>query len=119
MKKIVIFINSMRKPGGIERVVSNLLKEWSKIYDVILITKDDFDNSFYEIPLGVKCYKLGIPLELNMCNKRQRIKDVAVNYFKSIGELRKILRKINFDYIYTTTPLNSLEVYMADHNISK
>lgn len=119
MKKIVIFINSMRKPGGIERVVSNLLKEWSKIYDVILITKDDYDNSFYEIPLGVKCYKLGIPLELNMCNKRQRIKDVAVNYFKSIGELRKILRKINFDYIYTTTPLNSLEVYMADHNISK
>lgn len=35
-KKIVVYINTMNASGGIERVVSNLLENWSKTDEVIL-----------------------------------------------------------------------------------
>ena len=50
MKKLIVFINSMSAPGGIERVVSNLLDIWKDKYEITLLVKDDVNNSFYQIP---------------------------------------------------------------------
>ena len=113
MKKIIVFINSMSAPGGIERVVSNLLKEWVKEYHIILLVKDDENDSFYEIPDQVKRISIHQPLLLNMHDRKQRIGAVFQNMIKSHGKLSSFLKHTSYDFIYTTTPLNSLEVYWA------
>lgn len=109
----------MKNAGGIERVVSNLLIEWSKNYNLYLIVKDDANNSFYYIPNNVKRISINSPLTLNMKNRLQRIFAVLINQARSIKALRKCLNSIDFDYIYTTTPLNSYEVHKANKNLDK
>lgn len=114
MKNIIIFINSMSAPGGIERVVSNLLKIWSNKYQITLLVKDDANASFYEIPETVERASLNEPLFLDMKNRKQRIAAIWTNTKKSHKKLKSFLKSREYDYIYTTTPLNSLEVYMAN-----
>lgn len=114
MKKIIIFINSMSAPGGIERVVSNLLKIWSDKYQITLLVKDDANNSFYEIPESVERVSLNEPLILDMKDRKQRVTAVWSNAIKSHRKLKSYLKEKEYDYIYTTTPLNSLEVYFAN-----
>lgn len=114
MERILIYLNSMSNSGGIERVVANLSKELVKDYEVCLLTKDSSGNSFYCIPKEVKRYTLEIPLELNMWDRYQRIRAVGINFYRSICRLRKFFKRYQFDYIYTTTPLNSLEVSITD-----
>ena len=114
MKKIIVFINSMSAPGGIERVVSNLLAVWKDKYELTLLVKDDANDSFYEIPAGVKRASLNEPLALDMKDRLQRIRAVYGNAVKSHSKLKRFLKEHDYDYIYTTTSLNALEVYMAD-----
>ena len=114
MKTIVIFYNSMAGSGGIERVISNLMFAWKESYHIILLTKDDSKNSFYRIPDEVKCFSIEEPLNLNMKDRKQRIKEVFGNTWRSHKKLNRVLANIKFDYIYTATPLNSLEVYLAN-----
>lgn len=116
MKNIIIFINSMSAPGGIERVVSNLLKVWSEKYKITLLVKDDANDSFYKIPKNVERVSLYEPLVLNMKDRKQRITAVWSNALKSHKKLKSYLKRREYDYIYTTTPLNSLEVYLANRN---
>lgn len=116
MKNIIIFINSMSAPGGIERVVSNLLKIWSNKYRITLLVKDDARASFYEIPENVERVSLNEPLLLDMKDRKQRITAVWSNALKSHNKLKNYLKRKEYDYIYTTTPLNSLEVYLANRN---
>jgi glycosyltransferase involved in cell wall biosynthesis len=118
MKKrvIVIYLAGMNPSGGKERVVSNLLKEWHEIYDVILITKDS-GNSFYEIPSDIKRISLNTPFLSSMKNNRfVRIVSTCLNIFISIFKLRRVLSNLHFDYIYVTTPLNALETYYSIKN---
>jgi glycosyltransferase involved in cell wall biosynthesis len=118
MKTIIVFINSMNAPGGIERVVSNLLKEWVKQYHIILLVKDDEQTSFYKIPDLVQRKSINEPLILDMCNRKKRIKEVFWNTLRSHRKLTKYLKHVHYDYIYTTTPLNSLEVFWANPKAS-
>ncbi len=117
-KRIVVYINTMNASGGIERVVSNLLVEWCQIYDVTLLVKDNME-SFYSIPETVKMMSIDEPLVLNMHNRISRIRTVASNTIKVIKKLKKFLKETEFDYLYTVTPLNSLEFYLASRKIMK
>ena len=116
MKTIVIFIKSMAAPGGIERVISNLIDVWHKKYHIVLLVKDKEKKSFYNLPADIDCISIEEPLRLNMNSRGQRVVAVASNLLKSHVKLKKVLRNINFDYIYTTTSMNGLEVYLANPN---
>lgn len=115
-KVIVVYLTGMNPSGGKERVVSNLLKEWHKIYDVILITKDS-GNSFYEIPSDIKSIALNTPFLSSMFNMKNnrfvRIVSTYLNLFSSIFKLRKVISRLDFDYIYVTSPLNAFETYYS------
>ncbi len=117
MKSILVYYNNMNAPGGIERVISNLLKEWVKEYRVILLTKNGVMDTYYRIPKEVKRYSLNNPLVLNMNSRTQRVFATALNMMSSIHQLRRFLKKIKTDYIYTATPVNSLEIYLASSPI--
>jgi len=87
---------------------------WKKFYHIILLTKDNSKNSFYKIPDEVKRFSIEEPLDLDMKNRKQRIKEVFGNTWRSHKKLKRVLANIKFEYIYTATPLNSLEVYLAN-----
>ena len=119
MKKILIYINSLNASGGIERVVSNLTYEWVKKYEVILLTKDD-GIAYYDIPDSIKKVSLNIPLKLDMNNKAQRIKMIINSFLATNKLLKNAVEDIEPDYIYTTNPMNALEItYSLKHTKSK
>lgn len=111
MKKILIYVNSMAPAGGIERVVANLSNEWSKNYEIIIVTKDN-NKSFYKLNEDIKIRNLNIPLTLNMKNRISRMVSIGKNLISTQLILRKAIKEEGADYIYTTSPLNSLEVSM-------
>ncbi|WJV19352.1 glycosyltransferase family 4 protein [Rossellomorea marisflavi] len=112
-KVIVVYLTGMQPSGGKERVVSNLLKEWYKNYEIILITKDS-GNSFYEIPSDIKKITLNTPFLTSMKKNRfSRIISTYLNLFFSIYKLKKTLSRLDFDYIYVTSPLNAFETFYA------
>lgn len=119
MKSIIVYINSMSNAGGIERVISNLLFEWSKKYKVYLLVKDDTASSFYDLPDNIIKLSINTPIKMDMNSRIRRILAVIKNISKSIRELKKCLLSIDFDYIYTTTPLNSFEVLLANRKYLK
>ena len=92
---------------------------WKEKYCITILVKDDVKNSFYKIPECVNCDSLNVPLVLDMKNRRQRIKAVCRNTINSHVKLKQYLHSHKFDYIYTTTPLNSLEVYLANSSCAK
>ena len=114
MKTIVIYIKSMAAAGGIERVISNLIGVWHEKYHIILLVKDKEKKSFYPLPNDIEYITIDEPLVLNMNNRCQRIFAMINNIIKSYSKLKKLLRTIEFDYIYTTTSVNALEVYLAN-----
>ena len=118
MKKIIVYVDSMKPAGGKERVVANLIREWINSYEIVLITKDE-GESFYLLPNVVRKVSLGLPMRLNMKNRFQRILSVFCSFFKCKKSLKKVLDGMQFDYIYTTTPLNSLEAYTLGRLIRK
>ncbi|MBE5861852.1 MAG: glycosyltransferase family 4 protein [Lachnospiraceae bacterium] len=114
MKTIIVYIKSMAAAGGIERVISNLIGVWEKKYHVILLVKDDEEKSFYDLPKGIEWISIHEPLVLNMKNRLQRVISVFGNSIRSHRKLKRVLKELSFDYIYTTTSLNGLEVYLAN-----
>lgn len=115
-KNIVLYLSGFSKSGGKERVVANLLSEWKNRYNVTLIVKDN-ESSFYTIPDEVKLICMNAPYMRSMfdlkINRYYRMCQMFINYLYSIYELKKILKKIDYDYIYVTTPLNAYEVFRA------
>lgn len=118
MKKLVIYVDSLAPSGGKERVVSNLLGYWNKKYEIVLLTKDG-GNCFYELPGNINKVSLNCPMRLNMSSRVKRIESIVINLILSVKKLKKYLKQIDFDYIYTTTPLNSFEIYLAGIDIGK
>ena len=108
----------MNASGGIERVVSNLADAWAEKYELYLLTKED-GVSFYSIPSSVHTYSLSVPVILNMNNRFQRMRELISNFFKSRSQLRTIINQIKSDYIYTTTPLNALEIFTLGQQLRK
>ena len=109
--KIMIFFDSMAPSGGIERVISNLIKNVFKDYEVIIVTKDNSD-SFYPI-YSATHIKMNLNLQLNMQSRFQRIIKRFKSIFVSSSNLKKIVLDINPDYIYVATPLNGLEALLS------
>jgi len=110
VKKLFIYVSSMGASGGIERVISNLIREWSSKYDIILCTKDKGD-SFYPIPNSIQRLSLNCAVKMDMNNRFKRIKSVIMDFFLARKELSKALKSIKPDYVYTTTPMDALKVY--------
>lgn len=109
MKKILIYINSMKPAGGIERVVANLSNKLVNEYDITILTKD-MESSFYDLDSRINFESLNNPLTLNMNSRISRIVKIVINTFRTIFKLKKYLNTVNADYIYTTNPVNSFEV---------
>lgn len=118
MKKILIYINSMIPAGGIERVVANLSNAWIKKYKVIIVVKDT-PKSFYEVDKNIKIKSLNNPLVLNMDKRISRIYSIIRNSATTVVKLRKLLSELNPDYIYTTNPVNTLEIMLSGENSGK
>lgn len=119
MKRIVIYLDSMKASGGKERVVANLLKMWSLKYYVIVVTKDD-GTSFYNCPKNIEWISLESPTAVGMsCRRTQRIITSGISMIKAIKKLKIYLKTIHYDYLYTTTPLNSFEAFIAMKNPQK
>lgn len=118
MKKIILYLDSMAPSGGKERVVANLLISWANKYDLTLLVKDS-GESFYKFPENIKVKSIDTPLILDMNNRVSRIVTVLKNMISSSRRLKKFLKKEEYDYIYTSTPQNSMEAYLAMKNASR
>lgn len=115
-KTILVYLTGLSRSGGKERVVANLLCEWSEKYEVIVVVKED-SQFFYKIPSDVRVYSLKTPFLLKMYNlkgkKTTRAFFTLLNTFFSIVLLRKKLKQFCYDYIYVTTPLNAFETFYS------
>lgn len=118
MKKILIYVNSMRALGGIERVIANLSEKFVEYYDVTILVKDKPESAYY-LPRSIAIETLNVELKMNMNSRIQRITSVCVNIVKSIFALKRYLKKKNFDYIYVAFPTNGLEIYLSNKEIRK
>ena len=117
MKKICVYIDSMNRKGGIERVVSNLYNQLKDYYEITILTTDNNEYA-YEIDNNIKRKTMNSPRILNM-NKSKIYRIFQI--LGSINKNQKFLRKIinEYDYFYVTTPLNSLECYLAGKKLRK
>ncbi len=111
-KIIVIYIDSLNALGGIERIVYQLIGNWSKKYNIIVITKDSGACSYGELK-EVKILSLDCPRIMNMKNRIQRIIFTFINAIISMFRLHKKLRQLEYSKFYVVTPINALEAYWA------
>lgn len=112
MKRIVVYVDTLNKSGGRERVISNLIQSWTSKYDVVLITKDNGD-SFYPLPNILK-KTLSIPVCLSFNPSLvSRYFESVKSFRKAVKTLKKVLSGFEYDYIYVATPQNALECFLA------
>lgn len=121
-KTILIYLTGMSRSGGKERVVANLLCEWIKRYNIIMITKED-TVPFYKIPDEVCICPLKPPFLTRMFDLKEkkiyRIVFTFINMVCSCLLLRKRLKSVEYDYLYVSTPLNAFEAFYAMRNSSQ
>lgn len=118
MKKILIYVDSMAPAGGIERVIANLSNEWIKKYEVMILVKDN-GNSFYGLDERILVKSMNRQLILNMKNRFYRMISFIKSIFLSHFRLKKILSNENPHFIYTSNPLNSLEIFLSGKEYTK
>lgn len=116
MKTILIYRETMRVPGGVERVITNLVKQWVKEYKVVILVKDS-NTPFYSLPDTVDIRYLDCDFKLDMQNRMQRIVTIATSILYSRKGLKRVINEISPDYIYCTTPLSSLELFLLGKKI--
>lgn len=117
--KIIFYISSMAPAGGIERVLSQHIHFLSGKNELILIT-DDNNASFYELPLNIKHISLNIDTELTLNESRfKRIFKIIYTFFKNVRLLKKAIKEVEPDCIYTAHPLNLLKVVFSIGNYNK
>ena len=115
--KILVYFNSMKPAGGIERVISEHIKFLiSNDHEIILVTKNG-EDSFYKLPLSVKHESIDIDFDLDMKSKVKRIFKIAFNLLKTTRRLKKKILTINPDIIYVASPLSLLELYLTGGGI--
>lgn len=108
----------MKPAGGIERVVSNLANKWINKYNVIILVKDDA-YSFYDLDPRIQIESIDKPLRLNMSNRISRINSLVKNIVFSHRELKKNVKSIYPDVIYTANPVNSMEICLIGEKYAK
>lgn len=113
MKKLLMYVNSMNAYGGIERVIANLSDKLSYYYDVTILVKDE-PISAYKLNEKVKLESINTKLNMNMNSRFNRICSLPINICKSVGALKRYLKKNSFDYVYVAFVINGLEVYLAN-----
>ncbi|AZG35359.1 glycosyltransferase family 4 protein [Shewanella psychromarinicola] len=112
MKKIILYISSMKPAGGIERVVSTLANELCNDYEITLLVKDN-GESFYYLDKRIEVLSLNCALDLNMRSRFSRGLGLLRNLFVSAYKLRALFYRCNFDYIYVTTPVSFWECFLT------
>ncbi|MGF1903779.1 glycosyltransferase family 4 protein [Aliivibrio salmonicida] len=112
MKKIILYINSMKPAGGIERVVSTLANELCNDYEITLLVKD-IGESFYHLDKRIEVLSLNCVLDLNMKSRVSRGLGLLGNLFVSAYKLRTLFKRCDFDYIYVTTPVSFWECLLT------
>lgn len=118
MKKILIYIDSMKAAGGIERVISNLVNNWVEKYSILILVKDEAE-SFYNLDARIQIETIRKPLKLNMQSRLSRIISLIKNIFISHRDLKKVIGICNPDIIYTANPVNSLEICLLGKKYSR
>lgn len=107
MKKIALFTQNLGV-GGVQKLVSILMKGLNKHYSVVLIFAEEDHNPFYNIPIKVKTYSL----------KHKEIHSINKNTGKELfshrtKELTQVLNKekpdivISFEDYHNLISLNS------------
>lgn len=120
--KIVYLINSLKNPGGMERVLVNKANYFSEVlgYDIYIVTTDqNKENFFYKLNSKVKC----IDLEVDY------FKDFTKSFFKRIKpyidknkihkqKIHEILFKLNPDFTISLGCEDTYFLpYMKDNSI--
>lgn len=117
--KILVLVDSLSDAGGIERVVSELINKWQEILglNILLITKDNRD-SFFKLNKDIQA--ISLKEELDFKNEKSKLKRIVIvlkNILKSSIKLKKILKEEDPDYIYSSTPLNTLIIFLTKFNL--
>lgn len=116
-KKILIYFNSLKPSGGIERVIATLANKFCEKYDVTILVKDE-NVSFYELNDRIHFISLENELKFDMNSKLNRVFSALNSVIENRKRLNLFLRENDFDYYYLAHPLNVLEFHLA-RGISK
>lgn len=116
-KKILIYFNSLKPSGGIERVIATLANKFCEQYDVTILVKDE-SESFYKLNEKIHLISLENELRFNMNSKLSRIFSALNSVIENRKALSIFLKNNSFDYYYIAHPLNALEFHFA-HGINK
>lgn len=109
--RIMIYFDSIVPSGGIERVISNLIKHVFINDQVYIVTKDD-GEPFYDIG-HARHLTLDLNQNLDMSSRFSRIKTRIIMMIRVKSKLKDKIVDISPDIIYTATPLNGLEVIIS------
>ncbi len=110
--KIIVYFNSMSAAGGIERVISKHIEFLAAKNKIILLTKD-FSEPFYKLSDSVVHESLNIDFKLNMTSRLSRVFRILRTFQTTRNELKFQLSKHEPDIIYVASPLNLLELLLA------
>lgn len=109
----------MAPAGGIERVLSQHITFLSIENEITVIT-DDCQKSFYTLPDNVKHISLDINTTLSMQNSKiHRVAKISFTFITCIKALRREIKKIKPDCVYTAHPLNLIKVIMSVRQYNK
>lgn len=108
----------MAPAGGIERVVSTIINKISKSYDCSILTFDDLPY-FYHVNDKIMKSSLNVDSVLDMKSRARRIIQVSKLILLAVIRLRKHFKNNNYDYVYTTHPLNHCILLLAGINHKK
>ena len=113
MKHLILYVNSMKPSGGIERVVATLAARLSGICRVTVLVKDEPETS-YALPPHVALVSLGCPLQLAMeLSRLRRAANLLRHLLYAPRKLRQAADNLHADYLYVTTPYACLEAWLA------
>jgi glycosyltransferase involved in cell wall biosynthesis len=111
-KKILIYFNSLKPSGGIERVIATLANKFCDQYDVTILVKDE-SKSFYHLNDKIHLLSLENELKFNMNSKLSRVFSAFKSIVHNKKKLRTFFKNNSFDYYYIAHPLNALEFHLT------
>ena len=111
-KSILIYFNSLKPAGGIERVISTLANKLIEFYDITILVNDE-PISFYHFDDRIVFKSLKNNVQFDMTSKIKRILTAIKVLINHNVKLKNYLKKNTFDYYYLAHPLNVLEFYLA------
>ena len=111
-KSLLIYFNSLKPAGGIERVIVTLANKLSSDLDITILVKDQ-PFSFYKLDSNIKIVSLNLDFFMNMSSIFYRFFSVFRSLLLSSFKVRVFLNDNSFDFVYLAHPLNVLEYHLA------